>query len=815
MVDRTRLSTSKESQWLQVILLFYLLAIGQSGLVVTKPGSSDQECESACLSTTELDCHFYKFSKSKSTCYLTVSPDPALTNMKKVNKPAPAPDKKPASSWLSELQARILALEQKDNDVKKLHRDITELKTELASVKNSRALTHHLLRTSKEQQNQNLAAVDDKVETLKSESHRVEDAVMTLGELQKTLGERLKRIGDAQRASGLTVAMLSQANKDMRSSVRELAITSAEAKTSLTDLRKTITELEVRFAGLSTDVMEKVANVDTMLGPELKEIRGSQTNLAQALSLLTKKMMLLSPRLPFIQRRLGVNQGKMSAMERKMKDFRKEIAFMGDRVGLSEQQLKKFVDPASAINQERRRLITQLRAEVATLQDSQRRVQNDVLVEISDRTRLYKELADLKVSRKMLVDKVVTLEEAVRNFRRDLRHLAIEGPRGKVVSHILTRQVAALRSLKTLRQTQVDVRRALQQYRWEMLRTHKDLASRDKQHMMDEVALRKLQEKLLTIYRQLRNLPHGETEPHLVTQLAHKQNQTLLRMGQMMKLQAALQQDVSAYKQSILRAGRKLEEERMAQRKSVAELEELRRKTNVLYAAVRRRLFKGDGDQRSKSLQRLEALDHTQRSVVQALADYKSALAHTQLELSAQKRAQERAADTTHALHDQLRTLRRQLATVTGHSDYSDTSDEDLGTLQSLDEVHKMKDNHRRLETFGRGVQPVETLAHPEEAGLSSNYRNRKWVQDIERKRLRDLRRMVHDLKVRSRRGQLDRAAARRLRNDMKRIHKALSNADNEARSVPNPESILRQEQQLRPNQNLREAIERTAALEN
>ena len=50
----------------------------------------------------------------------------------------------------------------------------------------------------------------------------------------------------------------------MRSSVRELATSSSGAKTSLGDLRKKITELEVRFAGLSTDVMEKVANVDAV-----------------------------------------------------------------------------------------------------------------------------------------------------------------------------------------------------------------------------------------------------------------------------------------------------------------------------------------------------------------------------------------------------------------------------------------------------------------------------------------------------------------------------------------------------------------------
>ena len=54
-----------------------------------------------------------------------------------------------------------------------------------------------------------MTALDDKIETLKKESHRLEDAVMTLGELQKTLGDRLKKIADSQTASGLTIAMVS------------------------------------------------------------------------------------------------------------------------------------------------------------------------------------------------------------------------------------------------------------------------------------------------------------------------------------------------------------------------------------------------------------------------------------------------------------------------------------------------------------------------------------------------------------------------------------------------------------------------------
>ena len=55
---------------------------------------------------------------------------------------------------------------------------------------------------------------------------------------------------------------------------------------------------------------------------------------------------------------------------------------------------------------------------------------------MADRTKMYKQIAGLRVRRKILVEKVAELEDAVDHFNRDLRRLYVEGvsscPSGKL-----------------------------------------------------------------------------------------------------------------------------------------------------------------------------------------------------------------------------------------------------------------------------------------------------------------------------------------------------------------------------------------------
>uniref|UniRef100_A0A2C9LXF9 Apple domain-containing protein n=1 Tax=Biomphalaria glabrata TaxID=6526 RepID=A0A2C9LXF9_BIOGL len=647
--------------WLVVVLIISSFPdVVRSNTLITRPGASSTQCAQACLDEREIDCRFYKFDKVKETCILSAMPDPTVTNMKQLEKPDVGPIKNAASSWIEQLQARLLALEQKNIDIKNLHKETAELRAEVAALKNSRALTHHLLRTTKEQTDQNIAAEDEKTEVLKAETKRVEDAIMTLGELQKTFSEKVKKINEAEKATDLKVAMLSQSAKDNRASVRELGTEESDLKNGLMNVKRVEAELEVRFAGLSADVMEKVASIDSMVGPELKEMRDSQATLAEALSLLTKKIMTLAPRIPALQKQINKKEGILAVVSKKMQSFDSQIDFLNERLRFSEKQLRKVIDPGSKLNVENRRVMTYLRGQVASLQGNQKRIENDVLVEISDRSHLYKELASLKVSRKAIVDKVVSLEMAMRNFRTSIRKLAIEGPKGRLVTNILNRQVAALRSLKKLRDTQVEIQNGLIKYKLTMMKTHEDLLERDRKRVLNEVALRKLQSKLLEVYRKMETSASTSVSSQEMLQLLKQQKDTLMKMSLIQKIQQELQKEVLKFRQTKNEELNRLEEDRKQHQRDLQQLEEVKRQTINLYEMLQTKLKKEDESGR------LEDITKTQDNLVKTLSDYKSTLAKTQNELQAQRLRQAQEASSTSQLRQELRDLHRTLSSVVG-----------------------------------------------------------------------------------------------------------------------------------------------------
>ncbi|XP_059147997.1 uncharacterized protein LOC131935557 [Physella acuta] len=648
---------------LTVLVLATLPGHVTANTLITRPGLSDTQCAGACVDEKEIDCRYYKFNKVKESCVLSAEPDVAVPDMRKVDKPEVGPIKKPASSWIEQLQARVLALEQRNIDVKNLHKETTELRAEVAALKNSRALTHHLLRTTKEQTDQNIAAEDEKTEVLKSETKRVEDAVMTLGELQKTFSDKVRKVNEEEKGTSLTVAMLSQSAKDMRASIRELATSTSDLKNGLTSVKRLTSELEVRFAGLSADVMEKVATIDTLVGPELKEMRDSQATLAEALSLLTKKIMSLTPRIPALQKQLNKKEGMLAVVTKKMESLDSQIDFLNERLRFSEKQLRKVIDPGSKINLEQRRILTYLRGQVASVQDNQKRIENDILVEISDRTHLYKELASLKVSRKAIVDKVVSLEMAVRNFRSSIRKLAVEGPKGRLVTNILNRQVAALRSLKKLRDTQVDIQNSLVKYKLTLLKTHEELMERDRKRAISDVALRKLQTKLMELYSKMERALSTSLTSDEMTKLVKQQKETMVKIAIMEKLQQELQREIDNYRRSKGAAGAKQDEQRREQETETKKMAEIRAQTMELYNTLNSKLEQLES---SDALEKLADIAKSQDTVVKSLADYKYSLQQTQSEVAAQRELQKKEAQSTAVLHQELEDLHKSMASVLG-----------------------------------------------------------------------------------------------------------------------------------------------------
>lgn len=608
-----RLSTS-------VAAFYSILVLVRGSTLITRPGTSSGDCARLCVQEQDIDCRYYKFKRSKSMCILTPVLDPNVNGLVKIDRPEPAANSQPASTWLAQLQARILSLEQRNIDIRGLHKNIVELKAEVMGLKNSRALTHHLLRTTKEQEDQNVQALDQKVEVLKAESKRVEDAVMTLGDLEKTLGNKVRKNNEEQRESELTVAMLSQTTKDERTSLRELAESISTVKSDVQAVRKAVTELEVRFAGLTTDVMEKVSNFDAMVGPELKEFRNSQATLGEALGMLTKKIMKMAPLIPALERKFDQKLATLVELEKQAINLKEQLVFVNNRLGFTEKELKANLDPMSKDNVERRAMLTDLRKEVAVVENHQHKIDEDISAEAAARHALFKQISDLRVSRQAVVDKVVGVEKGVGNLREELRRMATDGPNGRLMSNLLKRQVAVLKSLKALRNTQGQVQAALNAYKVNMLKTHRLLLDKDQRRIREEVALGQLKSKLVKVYVKMKAMA-DRVPPAVMAALVDQQKRTLSRVQQVRRDQADLRRRLGSFSSTVMSARAHMKQALLQEKADKAVLDAL----NVRVARLNNRFNKlGKIPPGSvSSLARLGDLVQTQRDLAGTASAYK------------------------------------------------------------------------------------------------------------------------------------------------------------------------------------------------
>ncbi|RUS83056.1 hypothetical protein EGW08_009195 [Elysia chlorotica] len=606
--------------FLACVAALSILGLVKGSTLITRPGASSGDCARLCVMEQDIDCRYYKFKKSKSTCILTPTLDPNVNGLVKIDKPDPASNSQPASTWLAQIQARILALEQRNIDLKALHKNIVELKAEVMGLKNSRALTHHLLRTTKEQEDQNVQALDQKVEVLKAESKRVEDAVMTLGDLEKTLGNKVRKNNEEQRESGLTMAMLSQTTKDERTSLRELAQSISTVKSDVQAVRKAVTELEVRFAGLTTDVMEKVSNFDAMVGPELKEFRNSQATLGEALGMLTKKIMKMAPLIPALERKFDQKLATLVELEKEAVNLKEQLVFVNNRLGFTEKELKANLDPMSKDNVEKRTMLTDLRKEVAVVQNHQQKINEDIQAEAAARHALFKEVADLRVSRRAVVDKVVMVEKGVSNLREELHKMATDGPNGRLMSNLLKRQVAVLKSLKALRNTQGQVQAALNAYKVNMLKTHRLLLDKDQRRIREEVALGQLKSKLVKVYVKMKAMA-DRVPPAVMAALVDQQKRTLSRVQQIRRDQADLRRRLGSFASTVMSARAHMKQSLLQEKADKAVLDSL----SVRVARLNNRFNKlGKIPPGSvSSLARLGDLVQTQRELAGTVSAYK------------------------------------------------------------------------------------------------------------------------------------------------------------------------------------------------
>ncbi|BFZ07502.1 hypothetical protein BsWGS_10541 [Bradybaena similaris] len=641
----------------QLWILMHILGLSDGAATITRPGGSAEDCERLCREEAEIECRYYHYDSAKSMCTLTSEPDPSINDLQKLGEP----EKKTADSWVSQLQARILVLEQRVVDVKNLHREIAELRGEIEGIKNARALTHHLLRSNKEQDDRNIAAVDDKVELVRGEVKRMEDTILTLGDMQKTIGNRIRQLNEDAKATSLTVTMLSQMAKDTHGNLREAAASVSEIRTSISDLKKSITDLQVRFAGLSTDVMEKVATVDAMVGPELKELKYSQTTLAQALALLTKKIMVISPRIPEIQKGLTAKEAKFSVMDMNLQNLGRQISFLTERMSFSESQLKKIVDPSSRLNIQRRRTLSQLQSQVDTLTTTQTRMQNDLIADTSDRSRIYKELTYLKIQKKSSIQQMLVMNSEMHAFKRALETILMKQPKDTLVSNILQRQLAALRSLKKIRYTQYEMGTALTKYRVQVTMAQHEMIRQVQQQKNANQELRILQSQILTVYRKLSwTIAHDNTKSY-VRKLIGEHNKAANKINSLQYQSRALSQTMLHFKFIVLQSKKAVESQREQQQNNKYKVESLEKRTIQLYRMLlmermRRNLF------RKTASERIQKLAKAQTETLSFLTKYRNEVRKAQAEVFESKKQRAGVSWKLGALHRQLAKLHQALA---------------------------------------------------------------------------------------------------------------------------------------------------------
>ncbi|GFR84266.1 hypothetical protein ElyMa_000667600 [Elysia marginata] len=245
-------------------VFFCLIALARCSTSVTLPGASSEDCARLCVKEKEIDCRYYKFKKSESKCVLAPSLDPNVSGLVKIEKPEPALKVQPASSWLAHMHARIAVLEKKTIGIKRLHQKILKLKTEVMGLKNSRALTHNLLMTSKEQEDQIVQALNEKAGVLNAESKRVEDDIMTVGDLEKTLGDEVDSYKKQQVKNQQNMTTLLQMTKEDGAKLQEMAQAIDTLSTEVQAVQLAIKQLEDKFTNLRSDVLEKVYNFDSV-----------------------------------------------------------------------------------------------------------------------------------------------------------------------------------------------------------------------------------------------------------------------------------------------------------------------------------------------------------------------------------------------------------------------------------------------------------------------------------------------------------------------------------------------------------------------
>ncbi|GFR84270.1 hypothetical protein ElyMa_000667700 [Elysia marginata] len=222
--------------------------------------------------------------------------------------------------------------------------------------------------------------------------------------------------------------------------------------------------------------------------------------------MLTRKVLKLEPLIPAVERKFDHKVATVEELQKQLENLKQQVVFVNKGIDYNIKEMKVYLEPTSNDNVEERAMLKDLAKEVIAAENHQLKVAKNIRAKAASRKALAKEVSDLRLSRRILLDKALMVDRGVAHLREELHKMGTDTPNGRVMSHILRRQAAVLKSLKALRTTQGHVQDSMGAYRAYMLKSQRLLLDRDQRRIREEVALGQLKAKLLNVYIQIKDM---------------------------------------------------------------------------------------------------------------------------------------------------------------------------------------------------------------------------------------------------------------------------------------------------------------------
>lgn len=456
----------------------------------------------------------------------------------------------PAGTWYGQLLERISALEKRNIELKRIYARYMKLRLQVTGLKNSEDLMHHVIRTDKAQEDQTAQAIKEKAKLLHTETKGLEDAMMTVGDIENFLDKELKIHNEDQKKFKRNVTELSQTMRSDDANLKKMGQEIDDLQTEVKAAGKQTTELKARLSQLTVNALHKADMFDETIRPILKEFRTHQAMMGEAFRVTTEKVLKLELLIPALERKFDQKMYTLEELEKQMANLNKQVVYINNRLDKDKKDIMEFLAPLAQDNVEMRDWANSLKKEIASVKKQAYSIDALVLAEKTAKINLNKEVAILRSSRQILLDKALNVNKGIGHVREVLYMRAIEGPDNHMMSNLLLRQMSVLKSLKRLRTTQGHIADSLNAYKASVLKTDRLMLDRDQRRIREEVELGRLKARLAKVYIKMK-LMADRIPLTVMTAIVENQKRNLIRVQHMRHLQAKVRRVLKRYAKKV------------------------------------------------------------------------------------------------------------------------------------------------------------------------------------------------------------------------------------------------------------------------